>query len=455
MTENEQAQQYLYDRYVEALQSPEPAALPAISSPAAAAQDKSNASGIYFRWTPLLVPYEYTNWAEESRAHVESCYIGDWSGINKAIVRGPDALAFLSRTGMNSLARFDVGQIKHHVQLDERGFVASEGIVYRIDEETFFYSGGGSDWTAWQFECGSWDAEFETVSARMFIFEVQGPSSLATLEAATGQSLRDLGFNRGRPASIAGIPVQILRTGISGELGYEVHGSIDHGSAIWAAVVQAGGPNGLRQLGARAQCVQHIEAGIATVGLDYFPASIGTPGMTKLLPGGAPSGSFIPRNGLVDYFRYPGELGWGKRGTTARHDFVGRDALVAIDAAGGPQRTLATLVWHSADVVDLFAAQFADGVDIPQQMDMPRHMDVRFDSVRVGGEEIGVSSSRTYSASLRRTISLCVIDRAHAEPGTAVTVVWGSPETPQREIRAVVAAAPLKPDRRRTDVSLL
>jgi vanillate/3-O-methylgallate O-demethylase len=52
-------------------------------------------------------------------------------------------------------------------------------------------------------------------------------------------------------------------------------------------------------------------------------------------------------------------------------------------------------------------------------------------------------------------ISLCVIDRAHAAPGTEVTVIWGRPGTPQREIRATVTALPFKPDRRRADVTAL
>jgi vanillate/3-O-methylgallate O-demethylase len=52
-------------------------------------------------------------------------------------------------------------------------------------------------------------------------------------------------------------------------------------------------------------------------------------------------------------------------------------------------------------------------------------------------------------------LSLCVIDVEHGEPGTDVTVVWGNPGEPQREIRAKVAAAPYKKDSRRVDVSKL
>jgi vanillate/3-O-methylgallate O-demethylase len=52
-------------------------------------------------------------------------------------------------------------------------------------------------------------------------------------------------------------------------------------------------------------------------------------------------------------------------------------------------------------------------------------------------------------------LSLCTIDVAHAEVGTAVVVVWGEPGRPQKEIRAVVAPAPYKPDNRRADVRAL
>jgi len=154
------------------------------------------------------------------------------------------------------------------------GHIASEGLLYRVADEEFVYSGGGVDWTAWQIDQGGWDAKSEVISPDMFIFEIQGPTSLFALEAATGESLRDIGFNRSRMTSISGIPVRILRSGISGELGYELHGSADDANAIWTAVVEAGTEHGIRQLGMRSQLVAHIEAGIATVGIDYLPSSI-------------------------------------------------------------------------------------------------------------------------------------------------------------------------------------
>ncbi|MFF5142967.1 aminomethyl transferase family protein [Streptomyces sp. NPDC013157] len=427
---------------------------PAYFSPAAAAQDESNARGGFGEFAQTLLPLEYTDWTEESAAHVHACYIGDWSSLHKVVVRGPQALDFLAWLGMRDLSRFEHGRIKHHVQLDGHGWVASEGILCRLSEEEFLYTAGSGDWLMWQLGEGGWDAEFEDVSPERFIFGVQGPASLATLEKLTGESLRDIGFSRSRMSRLAGVPVRLLRTGISGELGYEIHGPAEQANEIWSATVETGRQFGISQLGLRSQPVQHIEAGIATNGLDYLPASILTPGAPTQFRTGRPGGSYVPENGITDYFRKPAELGWGFRKGVPGRDFLGRDALVADAAGGEPRRILVGLHWNTADVVGILAASLGEG-DLPDPMELPRGRGPVFDQVLVDGLPVGVSTGRTVSVNLRSTISLCVIDESRAAPGTDVVVVWGRPGTAQREVRATVTALPFKPDRRRTDTSAL
>jgi glycine cleavage system aminomethyltransferase T len=122
--------------------------------------------------------------------------------------------------------------------------------------------------------------------------------------------------------------------------------------------------------------------------------------------------------------------------------------------AGGPARVLASLIWNEDDIAELFSAQFRSD-PLPEPLEMPREIGPSLDRVLVGGRDVGASSGRTYSSVLRKMISLVGIDRDRAEPGADVTVLWGRPRTPQREIRAKVAALSLKPDRRRPDVSAL
>ena len=424
---------------------------PAMFSPAAAAQDEQNGKGGHGQWAAMFLPTEFTDWVEESRAHVESCYVGDWSALSQLVIRGPEALPFLQWLGMANLASFEIGRLKHHVQLDDQGRVASEGVLGRTGEEDFLFTAGSTEWLVWQLERSTFDADVADVTPERFIIGVQGPRSLDVLERVAGQSLRDIAFSRSCAVALDGIPVRVLRTGISGELGYELHGPAEHANAVWAAIRDHGADFGIRQLGLRAQGVQHIEAGIATNGRDYLAASIGTPGAPKLFRRRSLGGSFVASS-VEDYFRTPGELNWTPRsGRLPGHDFLGRDALAADAAEGGPHRRLVGLVWEPQDVVGVFAALFGDG-EVPDQMDLPRRSGgTAFDQVLVAGEPRGVSSGRTVSANLRAMISLCVLDRAVAEADTAVTVLWGRPGTDQREIRARVVELPFKLDRRRGD----
>ncbi|MER6957850.1 aminomethyl transferase family protein [Streptomyces sp. NPDC000618] len=425
---------------------------PPLFSPAVAAQDEANARGAFGHFAQTLLPLEYSGWVDESAAHVRSCYIGDWTALHKVSIRGRQALEFLGRLGMRDLSRFETGQIKHHVQLDENGWVASEGVLCRVGIEEFVYTAGSCDWLLWQLSEGGWDAEAIDISPDVFVFGVQGPASLDVLEKLTGDGLSDIGFSRSRMSRVGGVPVRVLRTGISGELGYELHGPAEHAEEIWSAVVTSGQDVGIRQLGLRSQPVQHIEAGIATNGLDYLPASILTPGAPRQFRRGTPGGSFVPRNGVTDYFRKPGELGWGFRKGIPERDFLGRDALARDAASGTPGRVLVGLRWNAQDVGGVLTSLLGDD-EAPDQMELPRVAGPSFDQVLASGDAVGVSTGRTLSVIRRATISLCVIDPAYATPGTEVTVLWGRPGTSQREIRATVSALPFKTDNRRTDVS--
>jgi vanillate/3-O-methylgallate O-demethylase len=428
-------------------------AAPALFSPAVAAQDEANTKGGYGRFAQILIPQEYGSWADEAQAHVRTAYLGDWTSLSKVRLRGPQALEFLGQAGLNDLSRFETGQVRHHVQLDRNGWIASEGVLIRLGEDEFSYTAGSCDWLSWQFSQGMWDAELIDISPETFIFGVQGPQSLFILEKAVGEPLRDIGFNRARASTVGGSPVRVLRTGISGELGYELHGSAGDADRVWRAVAAAGQEFGIHLLGFRSQPVQHIEAGIATNGLDYLPAAAVTPGAPRQFKRGTIGGSFVPAGGFTDYFRKPAELGWGPRSLPG-HDFLGRDALAADAASGGPARTLVGLTWNAADVAGVLTSLLGGG-ELPDQMDMPRLAGPSFDHVLVGGSPVGVSTGRTVSPTLRAMISLCVIDRAQAAPGTEATVIWGRPGTPQREIRATVTALPFKPDHRRVDVTTL
>jgi glycine cleavage system aminomethyltransferase T len=352
---------------------------------------------------------------------------------------------------MNDLSAFAIGQIKHHVQLDEKGWIASEGVICRLADQEFLYTAGSGDWLLWQAGRGDWDIEVEDISPERFIFGVQGPNSIQILELACGESLRELAFNHSEEFTMDGSRVRVLRTGISGELGYEIHGSAEDANTVWAAIAAIGDSFDLKLLGLRSQPVQHIEAGIATNGLDYLPSAVITPGAPRQFKRGGITGSFVP-TGVTDFFRRPDELGWGLRTPAADREFLGREALLA--ARSAPQRVLVGLRWDSNAVIQILASPLGAGALI-EQMDIPRRPGPAFDRVVVDDVEVGVSTGRALSIHLRAMISLCVIDQDQATPGTEVSVIWGQPDSAQLSIPATVTTLPFKPDNRRVDVSTL
>jgi glycine cleavage system aminomethyltransferase T len=415
----------------------------------------------YTRFGTTFEPYEYTGWVDEQMSWKETCFIGDWSPLSKLRVTGPDAIRFFADISVNSFAKFAIGQAKHIILCNDDGKVMGEGVLMREAEDRLLFTGGPViPWAQYLFERGSYDATAELVTACHYIFQLQGPTALFVLEKATGKPQRDIGFMRFRPASIAGMTFQVLRQGMSGEIGFELHGSADEGVAVYNALLAAGAEFGIRRLGGRTKMVNHVEACFPTPNVDYIPAIWSVDGFHSMMQERAPaflrlfkgSGSYEAAD-ISAYYRSPVELGWA-RNIKFDHDFIGRAALEREVAA--PRRTMVTLVWNAEDVSDVHASLLRPGEPY-DFMEMPRNLlgAMWVDQILSDGVLVGASTSRCYSYFFREMLSLATIDGAFAEPGTEVTVVWGRPGFPQKHIRATVAPAPYKRDNRKIDLSAL
>ena len=119
---------------------------PAVFSPAAAAQENHGSCSLMWKFISEWIPWEYTNFIDESLSFHETAYLGDWSALTKFRIKGRGALDFLSRYSVNDLSRFHSGQIKHAIQTDKQGKIVGEGVLYKISEHEYRYSGGGAYW---------------------------------------------------------------------------------------------------------------------------------------------------------------------------------------------------------------------------------------------------------------------------------------------------------------------
>jgi vanillate/3-O-methylgallate O-demethylase len=401
---------------------------------------------------------EYTDWLDESMSWKEACYIGDWSFMWERRYTGPDVLKFFSGYTVNSFEKFVINQAKHVIHCNDAGKVIHEGILSRVGEEEFILFGRGTFLMDFYLRRSKYNVKSHVLDYH--VLQVSGPLAVNVVEKAAGQSLRDVKFMHSTKITIAGHEVRALRQGMAGEIGYELQGPREHTRDIHAAIMEAGKEFGIRQLGGRAVFINHLEACFPTITTDYMPAIFGEDmadyrkEFLAAMPASSSTfylaGSFEAED-ISAWYRSPVELGWSKV-INFDHDFRGRAALEKEKA--NPSRLIRTLIWNADDVNDVHASFFRSGPTY-HFMDMPR--DQRgfcyMDKVSKNGRFVGIASSRGYSYFFRQMLSLCVIDADQAEIGSEVIVTWGNPGESQKEIRAIVAAAPYKQDNRRVDVS--
>ena len=410
---------------------------------------------------------EYTNWRDEQRSWKETCYIGDWSFMPDLRVEGPDAKQLWQDLIVNSVENFPIGKAKHAVACNEHGYVIGDGILFRAAEDRY-HSQHLAAWPEFNATTRGYDVETEIHDT--FIYQVQGPTSLALLESLTDDMLTELPFMNVTEIEIAGTDVYVIRQGMSGEVGFELQGDMEDADEMWETIVEAGNEFGLRRLGRRTHMINHLEMCFPTRGHHYLPAIFG-PEMREyrewldaadLAEANFTIAGSYPASDVSEYYRTPVELNWN-RNIAFDHEFVGREALrVEVE---NPTRSTVTLEWNSEDVVEIFSSLFESGtphkwMEIPYQ----NFRAIEGDAVMKDGELVGMSTGRGYSYSFRKMLSLATVDVSVADPGTEVIVVWGEGENPAnprisdhepKEIRATVATAPYKEDRRRTDLATM
>ncbi len=438
----------------------EPDALPLS---AYAAFDPDVDAYFYSRTTLELghaVPFEYSGWRKEVMSWKEACYLH--SGLNPSFayrIKGPDALRLLSDISVNGFASFAVGSLRHAIMCNEAGLIVAHGVLLRIAEDEFVSHYLGA-WTDYKLKTGKYDAVGEFISDE-FIMQLAGPRSLEALERATGDCLHDLRFARHRTTEINGRGVRVLRVGMAGTLGYEIHGKMRDVRVIYAALLKAGEPYGIVKLGRTAYTMNHTENGFPQLFV-HFPAPLHEDAgflvhqgeQWKRRPPPLLSGSMGEDIRLR--YRNPVELGWAHM-IKFDHDFIGRAALEK--EVADPRRRMVTLEWNSEDVVEVYASQFRPGEHyLPMEVNHSgqyrgRHQ-LHADQVLRDGRLVGVSSGRMYSYYYRRVISLCSVDVAHSALGTELSVLWGDPGTRQKEIRATVARFPYLNENRNEQVDV-
>lgn len=394
-------------------------------------------------------PFEYSGWRDEQRSWHENCYIH--AGLNPTAtyrIKGPDALKLLSDHCVNTFKNFPVGKGKHGIMCNEEGHIMMDGLIMRTGEDEFV--------TYWMWpyiefvqKRGNYDVVGENLTGKVFLYQLGGPRSLEIVEEATREDHHDIRFIHSKDSNIDGRKVNIIRVGMAGSLAYEVHGDIEDAIPVYNALLKAGEKFGLRRLGRHAYWNTHTECGFPQLAVHFlsgededfnkYMVEANIIGAGDLVLAGS-MGSDIRKR-----YSNPIEVGWGKM-VNFDHDFVGKAALEKEKA--NPSKQMVTLEWNTDDVMSVYRSDFEEGepydpMDGPEDFSMSVGVSYYVaDQVLKDGKLIGSSSGRMISSYYRKMISLCSIDTEYSAEGTEVTVLWGSPGTRQKEIRATVARWP-------------
>jgi len=412
------------------------------------------------------VPAEFTNWRDEQVAWAETCALFDQSHhMTELYVEGPDTIKLFSDLGVNTFGNFSVNKAKQFVACNPDGYVIGDGILFYLEETKVVLVGRPSahNWVQYHAETGSYDVTLErdertavnpTGRRKVYRFQVQGPTALEVMKKVTGGELPEIKFFNMGDLTIAGRQVRAMHHGMSGAPGLELFGPWEEAEDVRAAIVEAGGDFGLRQVGSRVYATNTLESGWIPCPLPAVFTGDNMKAYREWLPAngyeatGSLGGSFYSDD-ISDYYLTPHDLGYWPF-VKFDHDFVGREALEKM--ADNPERKKVTLAWNGDDVARAMGTLFKKG-DAAKYIDLPlsNYATWPYDKLLVDGEMVGVSTFSGYSYNERSMLSLAIVD-ADVALGNEVTLVWGEEgggsakpvveRHAQTEIRAIVSPCP-------------
>lgn len=415
-----------------------------------------------------FIPPEFTNWRDEQRAWRETAILFDQSHhMPELFLKGPDALKLLEHVGINSFRNFGPGKAKQYVGCTPRGHVIGDCILYALDDGRFELVSGMPllNWVHYQALAGKYDVEIEredttpynaSGSRIAFRFQMDGPAAADIFREAIAGAPPELKFFNTTHVEIGGCRVLVLRHGMAGHAGVEISGPYEHMDRVRDALLKAGGPYGLKQGGTKSYYSTAFESGWLAHPLAGIYTSDELAPYRAWLPatsweGNAQIAGSFRSPDIENYYSTPFGLGYD-RIMKFDHDFIGREALE--EMARRPQRAKRTLVWNRDDVLRIMASQFGDvlrykSIELPTAYYGFNH----YDDVRDGrGDHAGLSCRCGYTVNEGELLSLAMIDEAHAQVGTELTLTWGEPDGgsakpnverhEQTTIRVTVAPAP-------------
>ncbi len=387
------------------------------------------------RTFPLCQSLNYREWAgyytvsayevhheHEYNAIRNAAALIDITPLFKYLITGRDATKLVNRVITRDINKVAEGQMIYCCWCDEQGKVIDDGTITRLTENTYRWTAAEPNLRWFHQSAFGMSAQIEDISERTAALALQGPTSARLLKTVADADITNLKYFRMMPGKIAGIPVDISRTGYTGDLGYEIWVEWKDAVKVWDAIAGAGRQFDLHPTGMLALDVARIEAGLLLADVDYASSR-------KAL---IPSQKFSPY-----------ELGFGRMVHLEKENFIGRLALEK-DHKNGVARQLVGLELDWNEIEALYerrgltpsAPSQASRVHVP---------------VYSGNRLAGKATSTTWSPVLKKMIALASVETAYSNLGTKLEMEI-TVEAVREKAAATVAKLPFFNPARKTAI---
>jgi aminomethyltransferase len=313
----------------------------------------------------------------------------DVSPLFKYLVTGRDAVTLVDRVITRDARALGIGQVYYTPWCDERGRVIDDGTVTRLAEDRFRWTAADPSLRWLTQNAVGLDLRIEDISEQVAALALQGPTSGRVLNAVADADLRNLKYFRMTSGSIAGVPVDISRTGYTGDLGYEIWIAWDRAVEVWDALMAGGRPFDIRPAGMLALDVARVEAGLLLIDVDFHSC----------------------KKALIDAQTYsPFEMGLGRLVQLEAGAFVGRQALVQEARAGWKRQVVGLEIdWPSIEQLYEHLGMAPQIAAAASRVAVP---------VYKNGDQVGRATTTTWSPVLKKLIGLATIDAPYFAEGT-------------------------------------
>jgi glycine cleavage system T protein (aminomethyltransferase) len=361
-------------------------------------------SAFHERTLPLCESLNYRDWSgyyavsafethheHEYNAIRNACAIIDISPLYKYRVSGRDATRLIDRIITRDAKKLSIGQVYYTPWCDEEGKVIDDGTVTRVAEQVYRWTAADPSLRWITENAAGLDVKVDDISEQVAALALQGPSAARLLRHVSDAPIASLKYFRATAGSIGGVPVDITRTGYTGDLGYEIWMPWDAALTVWDALADAGPAFDLQPTGMLALDVARVEAGLLLIDVDFQSS----------------------RKAMIESQKYsPYELGMARLVDLQKGPFVGRHALAAEHRRGHPRQIVGLEVdWTAVETLYEAVGLPPTAPAAASRVAVPVYRD---------GQHIGRATTTAWSTTLKKLIALATIDRPHYAIGTTV-----------------------------------